>query len=90
MSNYLTTIKVKSLDSKSLLTNPNIVVLDTKDKLILNNISINLDTSIIDQIQASIITGIDILGLEAEVTRLATSNNEVLLESQGYILITND
>jgi len=68
MSNTIN-VKVDSLDAKSLLTNPNIVVLDTKDKLVLNNIQITLDTNkIIDEIRANFINEVSILGLNVPPT----------------------
>lgn len=74
MSNKIK-VNVKSLDAKSLLTDPSIVVLDTKNTLILNDVSVNLDSTLLESIQSSMVNGIDILGLTACVHEFIYTNN---------------
>ncbi len=59
----ITNVKIKSLDAKSLLTNPNIVVLDTKDKLIVNNINVILTSNYINELQSKLCSSATILGV---------------------------
>ena len=59
----VTKIIVDSLDAKSLLTNPAVVVLDTKDKLILNNIQIDLHPDIVSQLELNLAWGVTALGV---------------------------
>ena len=54
-------VAASSLNAETLLANPNIVVLDTKNKLILSDINIKPDTTIVNNIKASIVPGVTIL-----------------------------
>jgi hypothetical protein len=63
MSNIIK-VNITSLESKSLLTDPSIVTLDTKDKLMLSNISINLDPTNINILQSAIHSSATILGVK--------------------------
>ena len=91
MSNIIK-INVTSLDAKSLLTDPSIVVLDTKHKLMLSNISINLDSTNIDILESAIHSGVTILGVTSSIPDwwLVNSDNLILLDSNGsYLIGTN-
>ena len=61
-------VTVTSLDAKSLLTNPNMVVLNTKDKLILNNIKIKMDISLSNQIKLNLASSASVLGVIGQST----------------------
>jgi hypothetical protein len=82
MSNTIN-VKVKSLDAKSLLTNPNMAVLDTKDKLILNNIKIGMDTDLSSQIKLNLASTVSVLEVTGQP--VTSSIGELPVGSSVYI-----
>lgn len=66
--------KINISNASALLNNPNIIILATKDKLILNDININLSDESKNLIASKIISGVEILGYH-EVPEITTTVN---------------
>lgn len=78
--------KVNISNASNLLNNPNIIVLATKDKLILNDININLSDESKNLIASKIISGVDVLNVEKITYNLADVDGNLLADSEGYLL----
>lgn len=78
--------KINLSDASDLLNNPNIIILATKDKLILNDININLSDESKNEIASKIISGVDVLNVEKITYNLADVDGNLLADSEGYLL----